>query len=292
MVDSPSRVSAGPASTVQAGTVQAGTGRSAWAGIGWAVVVLAVLVGVVIAAIVVWVIPLENSAGQLSAAAIAAPPVATPGTGASTSNGANGPSAGASSPLDQVDRTWAARAASATGIGGRAFLAYASADLTLERERPACGLGWNTLAAIATVESANGTYGGVTVRSDGYTSRPIVGVPLDGGTFGGGRVAAIPDTDHGKLDGDPRWDHAVGPFQFLPATWARWGADGNGDGVSSPNQIDDAALAAARYLCASGPMTTVAGWRSAVLSYNHSDAYANEVAAIANRYAAETSGLS
>src|SRR5262249_18790176 len=149
--------------------------------------------------------------------------------------GANGASVGASSPLAQVDQNWAARAASATGISGRAFLAYASADLTLERERPGCGLGWNTLAAIATVESANGTYGGVTLRADGYTSRTIVGVPLDGGRFGGGRVAAIPDTDHGRLDGDTRWDRAVGPFQFLPATWARWGADGNGDGISSPN---------------------------------------------------------
>jgi membrane-bound lytic murein transglycosylase B len=39
-------------------------------------------------------------------------------------------------------------------------------------------------------------------------------------------------------------------------------------------------------------MTTAAGWRAAVLTYNHSDAYANEVADLANQYAAQTSGLS
>jgi hypothetical protein len=73
---------------------------------------------------------------------------------------------------------------------------------------------------------------------------------------------------------------------------AKWGADGNGDGVASPAQIDDAALAAARYLCASGTMTNAAGWRAAVFPYNQSNAYVNEVAAIANRYAADVSGLS
>ena len=128
------------------------------------------------------------------------------------------------------------------------------------------------------MESANGTYGGTTLLANGYTSKPIVGVPLGGGKSGGGTVA--------------RWDHAVGPLQFLPSTWARWGADGNGDGVASPDQIDDAALAAARYLCASGTMTNVAGWRAAVFSYNQSSAYVNEVAGIANRYAADVRKLS
>jgi len=263
-----------------------------WAGIGLAAAVLAVMV----AAIAVWIIRLQASAAQLPRVTYVAPRAIAAGTGAGA-GAAGGGSAGesaasSSSPLDRVDHAWAARAAAATGIPGRAFLAYASADLTIEAKQPACGLGWNTLAAIGTVESANGTYGGATLLASGYTSKPIIGVPLDGGKFGGRRVAAIPDTDHGKLDGDARWDHAVGPLQFLPSTWARWGADGNGDGVASPDQIDDAALAAARYLCASGTMTNAAGWRAAVFSYNQSNAYVNEVADIANRYAADVSGLS
>jgi membrane-bound lytic murein transglycosylase B len=269
-----------------------GTSGASWAVIGSAAAVLAV----VAVALAVWVTHLQAAQGSLvtnltpQAAAggtgQGAGPVGTAGSGSASEGAAS------SSPLDRVDHAWAARAAAATGIPDRAFLAYASADLTLEGGQPACGLGWNTLAAIGTVESNNGTYGGVTLLANGYTSKPIIGVALDGGKFGGSTLAAIPATDHGKLDGDTRWEHAVGPFQFLPSTWAKWGADGHGDGVASPDQIDDAALAAARYLCASGPMTTPAGWRTAVFSYNHSDDYVNEVAAIANRYAADTSGLS
>jgi membrane-bound lytic murein transglycosylase B len=266
-----------------------GAERGAWAGLGWAVALIAVIV----TAVIVWIMHLDGSTPQAPLVAAAGPQEAGPSTSTGTSTGtAAGGSAPSSSPLSRVDQAWAAKAAAATGISDRAFLAYASADLTIEKEQPACGLGWNTLAAIGTVESANGTYGGATVLADGYTSKPIVGVPLDGGTFGGGRVAAIPAAGHGKQGGGTTWVHAVGPFQFLPSTWAQWGTDGNGDGVASPNQIDDAALSAARYLCASGPMTTAAGWRAAVLTYNHSDAYANEVADLANQYAAQTSGLS
>ena len=266
-----------------------------WARIGFAAAVLAVMV----AAITVWIIRLQASAAQVPLVTYVAPRAiaADTGTGAGAGGAAGGGSAGKSvapspSPLDRVDHAWAARTAAATGIPGRAFLAYASADLTIEAKQPACGLGWNTLAAIGTVESANGTYGGATVLANGYTSKPIIGVPLEGGKFRGGMVAAIPDTDHGRLDGDARWDRAVGPLQFLPSTWAKWGADGNGDGVASPDQIDDATLAAARYLCASGTMTNAAGWRAAVFSYNQSNAYVNEVAGIANRYAADVSRLS
>ncbi|HEX6449934.1 MAG TPA: lytic murein transglycosylase [Trebonia sp.] len=269
--------------------------RAAWAGVGFVAAVFAIIV----AAYAVWISRIQADVAQVPLVTNVAPQAIASGTGGGTGaagavgGGSAGKSAAASpSPLDRVDHAWAARAAAATGIPDRAFLAYASADLTIEAEQPACGLGWNTLAAIGTVESANGTYGGTTLLASGYTSKPIIGVPLDGGKFGGGTVAAIPDTDHGRLDGDPRWDHAVGPFQFLPSTWVRWGADGNGDGIASPNQIDDVALAAARYLCAPGTMTNAAGWRAAVFSYNHSNAYVNEVAGIANRYAADVRGLS
>ena len=58
----------------------------------------------------------------------------------------------------------------------------------------------------------------------------------------------------------------------IPSTWARGAADG--DGVRDPNDLDDAALGTARYLCASGADLTAAhGWTDAVRSYNHSDVY-------------------
>lgn len=184
-------------------------------------------------------------------------------------------------PVDRIDAAWAASVAAATGIPTRAVVAYASADLTIDAEQPGCGIGWNTLAGIGAVESSHGFHADSLLGEDGYARPPIRGVALDGNG-----VAAIADTDDGALDGDAVWDRAVGPMQFIPATWARWGADGNGDGTADPNQLDDAALAAARYLCASGPMSGVDGWRAAVFSYNHSDTYVDKVAGLANSYAA------
>ena len=75
-------------------------------------------------------------------------------------------------------------------------------------------------------------------------------------------------------------------MQFIPSTWHRWASDGDGDGRSDPNDIDDAAYAAARYLCAAGAdLTTGKGWQRAIRSYNHSDEYTAQVLDTANRYA-------
>lgn len=181
------------------------------------------------------------------------------------------------------DGDWVARVSSRTGIPPRALRAYATAHLIVERDQPECGIGWNTLAGIGWVESKHGSHGGAALGEDGYPRPSIVGIPLDGDG-----VAAIRDTDGGAWDGDAVWDRAVGPMQFIPSTWKRWGADANGDGWADPNQIDDAALAAARYLCASGPMDTSDGWRDAVFSYNHLTSYVNHVARAATEYAERT----
>jgi len=187
----------------------------------------------------------------------------------------------AAAPTSRVDQGWAARVAGATGIPVRAVLAYASADLTIDAEAPTCGLGWNTIAAIGAVESVHGTIGGSHLDAEGRPAPAIRGPALDGRGF-----AAIADSDDGAWDGDTAWDRAVGPMQFIPATWATWGADGDGDGTSDPNQIDDAALATARYLCAAGEVTDGGSWRAAVFSYNHLESYVDDVAAFANSYAA------
>lgn len=190
------------------------------------------------------------------------------------------------SPVSRVDPDWAQRVASATGIPERALLAYASADLAIDEEQPSCGLGWNTIAAIGAIESGHGSHDGAVLSADGYPTPSILGPRLSGGQF-----AAVPDSDGGAWDGDARWDRAVGPMQFIPTTWAEWGADGNGDGAADPNQMDDAALAAARYLCAGGPLDTAATWRAAVFSYNNLVEYVDLVAATANEYAVATRSL-
>ncbi|SOE02235.1 lytic murein transglycosylase [Blastococcus haudaquaticus] len=178
---------------------------------------------------------------------------------------------------------WVREAASRTGVPDRAMQAYATAALALADEEPGCGLGWNTLAAIGQVESVHGTIAGGALGADGVAKPAIVGIPLDGDG-----VASIPDTDGGRLDGDRTWDRAVGPMQFIPSTWERWAADGDGDGAADPQDVDDAALAAARYLCSGGgSLATAEGWTAAVTSYNNSLEYAAQVAGIASRHASD-----
>jgi membrane-bound lytic murein transglycosylase B len=180
----------------------------------------------------------------------------------------------------QVDPRWLATVSAASGIPSRALSGYASAQLTVAQELPACGLGWNTLAAIGAIESGHGTHDGSVLDAAGWAEPRILGPTLDGTAF-----AAVPDTDGGAFDGDTRWDRAVGPLQFIPSAWATWGADGNGDGRRDPDQIDDAALAAARYLCHAGNLADPATWRAAVRSYNHSEVYVDDVVRVATDYA-------
>jgi len=146
--------------------------------------------------------------------------------------------------------------------------------------RPACRLDWQMLAALSKAESNHGTYGGSSVDALGQTSA-IVGPPLDP-TSG---FAVITDSDGGALDGDPNYDRAVGPMQFLPSSWQAYALDGNGDGVIDPRNYYDAALAAAEHLCRGGADSgTEAGRRAALFGYNGSSSYVAHVLAIRERY--------
>ncbi|GAB3723413.1 lytic murein transglycosylase [Amycolatopsis oliviviridis] len=177
---------------------------------------------------------------------------------------------------------WSDRAAQATGIPARALLAYGNAELAMRQMQPNCKVSWATLAGIGRIESNHGQYGGAVLGQDGRPSKPIIGVPLDGSPG----VKAIGDTDGGQFDGDPAVDRAVGPMQFIPSTWRRYAADGNRDGVGDPQQIDDATLAAARYLCVNNrDMSAASGWWQGILSYNNSTEYAQKVFGLADDYA-------
>ncbi len=167
-----------------------------------------------------------------------------------------------------------------TDVSTVALDAYWRAAAASTLTNPTCGMTWWVLAGIGRTESGHGTYLGSSVGTDGEVTPPILGPPLDG-TNGFQRV---PDSDHGLLDGDPTIDRAVGPMQFLPSTWKVVGRDGNGDGRADPNNIYDAALSAAAYLCRSGSVADDAGMRRAYLSYNHSQSYVDAVVANALAY--------
>ncbi|MCV7227824.1 lytic transglycosylase domain-containing protein [Mycolicibacterium komossense] len=184
-------------------------------------------------------------------------------------------------PADQL-HDWAAQRAPALGIPVTALEAYAYAARVAEVENPNCHLAWTTLAGIGMVESHHGTYRGATIAPNGDVTPPIRGVRLDG-TAGN---LLIPDTDGGKLDGDAHVDRAMGPMQFIPETWRLYGVDANNDGVISPDNIDDAALSAAGYLCWRGKnLATPRGWMNALRAYNNSDQYARTVRDLATAYA-------
>jgi membrane-bound lytic murein transglycosylase B len=157
---------------------------------------------------------------------------------------------------------------------------YRAADAVSE-ERPGCGVRWWGIAGISRVEGRHGTYGGTTLEPNGDTTRRIIGIQLNGTN----ETAVVGDSDGGALDGDPAYDRAVGPMQFIPQTWKRFQADGNEDGTISPFNLYDATLAAAKYLCtSSSELDADPGLRSAYFSYNHSLPYVDAVLGYARLY--------
>lgn len=185
----------------------------------------------------------------------------------------------------RVDPAWLQETSAATGVGDRALAAYTQAATRVAEEFPECRIGWNTLAGIGYVESYHGTIDGSALDATGTATPLIIGIPLDGTQ----NTMAIPDTDGGALDGDPVWDRAVGPMQFIPSTWALWGVDGNGDGIADPQNIDDAGLSAARYLCGiGGDLADPERWIAAVAAYNNTVEYNHRVADAATHYASVT----
>ncbi len=108
------------------------------------------------------------------------------------------------------------------------------------------GLSWALLAAIGTVESANGQ-------------------------------STLPGVHSGHNGAG-----AEGPMQFEPATFQRyeWPVPPGGVAPPSPYDPTDAVYAAARMLCADGAGDGT-GIRRAVFAYNHSDAYVAQVMQLA-----------
>ncbi|MDF3283639.1 lytic murein transglycosylase [Gordonia sp. N1V] len=160
------------------------------------------------------------------------------------------------------------------------YRAYKQAADTIARTEPVCGIDWKLIAGIGKVESHHADNGDV--DPSGRLKTPIYGPTLDG-SLAGNQV--ITDTDGGAIDGDPVHDRAVGPMQFIPQTWKKYAADGNGDGIADPQNIYDAALTSARYLCDGGlNLRDIAGQTAAVLRYNNSMTYVDNVLGFARSY--------
>lgn len=130
-----------------------------------------------------------------------------------------------------------------------------------------CAMPWPVLAAVGKVETDHGRSTLTGVR-DGANAAGAAG-PMQIGI--GGRAG-------NTWGGEP-----VRPAR--PAV--RYGTDGDGDGLASVYDADDAIHAAAAYLCHHGA-GDAATLRDAVWAYNHASWYVDEVLAVAASYTGAT----
>lgn len=163
-------------------------------------------------------------------------------------------------------------------IPAMALSAYRKAEQAMAVAAPGCGISWNLLAGIGRIESSHAN-GGAT-DSRGTAIRPIYGPALDG-TLPGNEIIV-----QSNAGGRAVYARAMGPMQFLPGTWSRYASDGDGDGRADPQNLFDATLSAARYLCSGGlNLRNQSQTLTAILRYNNSIAYAQNVMGWAAAYA-------
>src|SRR5215211_7290708 len=174
---------------------------------------------------------------------------------------------------------------------GREAVAAAQRDRAAAAEAAAGAGATSTPAAWVVPAGGGATIPALTLRAYRAAAAWAAGFDADcrlsWTVLAGIGVASIADSDGGRWDGDTTWDRAVGPMQFIPTTWRSLGRDGNGDGVADPNNLFDAAVAAAGYLCLSGggSLADPARLRQAVYGYNHSWPYVDAVLGWARLYA-------
>ena len=93
------------------------------------------------------------------------------------------------------------------------------------------------------------------------------------------QVGIDPMTIRGSFAG------ALGPAQFIPSSFIKYGVDGNGDGRRNPFDMDDAIASIGNYLKLSGwkEDAPLEKKRQAVWAYNHYTIYVNTVMMVYDR---------
>jgi membrane-bound lytic murein transglycosylase B len=96
-------------------------------------------------------------------------------------------------------------------------------------------------------------------------------------------LAAVHEVETGQSGSTTRSSYAgaTGPMQFMPATFAHYALDGDGDGITDIHNVDDAVFSAGNYLRAGG--ADRGAYSDALYNYNHSYSYVDRVLGIARQ---------
>jgi cell wall-associated NlpC family hydrolase len=213
-----------------------------------------------------------GSQGEDPARAATAPPPVPP----ETVGGGAGPSVlQVSSPVQaraaatgSALQSWADGLAGPLDIPARALLGYANGELVLRSEAPRCHLSWVTLAGLGKAGSDHGRIHGGRLDANGLPSRPLGAAPLQGAA------------------GENATDQRSGPLQLAPRQWSAAGRDVPGSAHPDVQDVDDAAIAAGRTLCAGGTdLSAGDSWWKAIARYRDSDLFRQQVLGNAQLYA-------
>ena len=180
-----------------------------------------------------------------------------------------------------VAYTLAGTALTLEDVPPRALSAYQRAATVIDRADEGCQLDWELLAALGKVLTDHGRVAGSELDGEGVPRPLVVGQRLTGrqGT------PRVPDSDAGLLDRDSHVDRAVGPMLLLPAVWSVVSVDGDGDGRRNPQDVDDAALGAAVFLCAGeGDLRNPAHRRAEIRRYHGGSDYVRSVLSVRLAY--------
>lgn len=169
-------------------------------------------------------------------------------------------------------------------IPSESLAAYQRAETVMDEAAPRCRLDWSVLAGVAEVESDHGREGDSTVTARGVSRPGVFGKALNG-RHGRERVR---DTDAGVTDGNARWDAPAGPMGLLPSTWSVVAVDSDGDGRRNLQDVDDAALGVAVFLCdGARDLGAADELRAALAAFNPAPGYARMVMSLARAYRAD-----
>jgi cell wall-associated NlpC family hydrolase len=163
---------------------------------------------------------------------------------------------------------WAANVGTALDIPPRALVGYATGELVARQEHPGCHLSWVTLAGLGKASSNHGRFGGVQIGPDGAMSKALGAVPLQGAA------------------GESATEKRSGPLQLTSQQWTRNDQSIPGSAKPDVQDVDDAAVAAGRVLCAGGAdLAAGTGWWKQVGAYRDSDLFRQQVLGNAQLYA-------